>query len=149
MPRLTDKQRIFTAEYVRSGFDRKQAALKAGYSERSWESLACNLLQKPQIKAEIDRHLSKLEQGTEVKAEEIIQALRKIAFAPESQRVTNGDRIRALELLGRTKALYSDKLVSETAEYEPKIYTDEERAAYQEAATIVKLRLARGIEEIA
>ncbi len=52
------------------------------------------------------------------------------------------------ELEGRHLTMFSDKLVSGTAEYEPKVYTDEERAAYQEGATIVKLRLA-GIKEIA
>lgn len=120
MPRLTDKQKTFAQEYVRSGFDRLQAIKEAGYSERSWESIACRLLQKEQIKREIDRLLGEAEEKCTIEASEIIQELRKIAFAPVSERVNNSDRLKALELLGRTKAMWSDKVIHQDSEKEVK-----------------------------
>ncbi len=109
MPRLTDQQKIFAAEYVRSGFDRQQACKLARYSETTWESQACRLLKRPQIKAEIDRLLSTLwDEKDTVEATEIIKELRKIAFSP--LKLSNSDKIRALELLGKWKCMWTDQL---------------------------------------
>ena len=116
MPKLTDQQKVFVAEYIRSGFDRQQAAKAASYSKKNWPSIVCKLLQKSQIKAEIDRLFEQIEQKSTVEAEEIIKELRKLAFAPISERVGNADRLRALELLGKYLAMWSEKAVPEDPE---------------------------------
>ena len=116
MPKLTDQQKTFVAEYIRSGFDRQQAAKAASYSKKNWPSIVCKLLQKSQIKAEIDRLFEQIEQKSTVEAEEIIKELRKLAFAPISERVGNADRLRALELLGKYLAMWSEKAVPEDPE---------------------------------
>ena len=146
MPKLTDQQRTFVNEYVRSGFDRIQACKVAGYSERNPDSIACQLLKKPQVKAEIDRIFQQTEEKVTVEATEIIQGLRKIAFAPPSEKVSNSDRIRAMELLGKTLALYSDSLAisRESAIDTPEIDDDEREMLDQLAREYHKKAAQRG-----
>jgi len=57
--RLTNKQRIFIDEYLRS-FNATRAAIKAGYSEKTAFSIGWENLRKPEIKAEIDAVLEKM-----------------------------------------------------------------------------------------
>lgn len=110
MPKLTGQQKVFAQEYIRSGFDRLQAIKAAGYSEKNYASIACRLLKKSQIIAEIDRLFDQVEQKCTVEVEEIVRELRKIAFAPIRGHIGQADRLRALDLLGRYKSMWTDRL---------------------------------------
>jgi len=112
MSKLNDKQKLFAQEYVKSGFDLRASAINAGYSAKSAGSLASRLVRKPQVKAEIDRLMVQVEERCTVTAAEIVSTLRKIAFAPWSERINATDRLRALELLGRYLAMFTDNVCS-------------------------------------
>jgi phage terminase small subunit len=52
---FTDKERMLILNYTSNGFNKRRAAIDAGYSERSASEIAHETLNKPHIKAEIDR----------------------------------------------------------------------------------------------
>ena len=145
MARLTDQQKTFVAEYIRSGFDRQQAAKAASYSKKNWPSIVCKLLQKSQIKAEIDRLFEQIEQKSTVEAEEIIKELRKLAFAPISERVGNADRLRALELLGKYLAMWSERAVPE----DPEKAQHRREFMKSERAEVIRLAVGLRLDQLA
>lgn len=53
-PNLTHKQRAFVLAYLANGFNATQAALTAGYSEKTAYSIGSENLKKPEIKQAID-----------------------------------------------------------------------------------------------
>lgn len=59
MSKLTPKQRRFVEEYC-VDFNATQAAVRAGYSERTARAIGSENLAKPAIKAEIDAKLDEL-----------------------------------------------------------------------------------------
>jgi phage terminase small subunit len=72
---LTDKERRFCEEYP-IDWNGTQAAIRAGYSVKTAYKIASENLQKPHIKAEIDKVRIKLRQNAEVSAGLIIDELR-------------------------------------------------------------------------
>ncbi len=56
--KLADKQLRFVEAYI-AGCDKRQAALDAGYSEKSAAIEACRLLKNPRVLAEIDLRKNK------------------------------------------------------------------------------------------
>jgi phage terminase small subunit len=52
--KLTPKQRIFVESYTTNGFNATQAAISAGYSEKTAYSIGSENLRKPEIKQAID-----------------------------------------------------------------------------------------------
>lgn len=141
MATLTDQQRLFAQEYIRSGFDRLAAIKAAGYSEHSGKTIASQLLAKKQVQAEISRLVSQIEEKSSVEIAEVIAALRRIAFAEPTAKVSNSDRIRCLELLGRSLCLFKDGL-SVSAEQNPRQLDAEEMEALQAIARANNIRLA-------
>lgn len=59
---MRDKQRVFIDEYLRD-FNATQAALRAGYSERTARSIGHENLTKPEIRAEIERQIEERAMG--------------------------------------------------------------------------------------
>jgi phage terminase small subunit len=98
---------VFAAEYVKD-WNATQAAQRAGYSAKTAYSQGQRLLKNVEVRAEIDRLSADIADQNDVKVREIIGGLRRIAFAPEDARVSNSDRLRALELLGKYKAMFTD-----------------------------------------
>lgn len=62
--KLTHKQRVFIDEYLRD-FNATQAAIRAGYSEKTAYSIGSENLTKPEIKAEIDAKMAELQMSVE------------------------------------------------------------------------------------
>jgi phage terminase small subunit len=62
--KLTNKQRIFIDEYLRS-FNATRAAIKAGYSEKTARSIGCENLTIPDIKREIDARIAESHMGAD------------------------------------------------------------------------------------
>ena len=70
--KLTLKQQRFADEYIISG-NATQAAIKAGYSEKTANRIATENLSKPVIKAYVDKRLAELEDAKIAKQEEVEQ----------------------------------------------------------------------------
>lgn len=79
MARLTAKQQRFVEEYL-IDLNATQAAIRAGYSPDTAGSIGGENLQKPEIRAHIDRAMAERSKRTGVNADRIIMELAKIAF---------------------------------------------------------------------
>ena len=133
MSELTAKQQRFIDEYPKD-FNATQAAIRAGYSAKSAGVMACRLLKNTQVSQEIEKRMGEIEQKNDVEVGEIILGLRNIAFGPKA---TNADRLRALDLLGKHKAIWTERHVFETGERQRELDEHEK----QEARWIAQIRL--------
>jgi phage terminase small subunit len=107
-----EKQMAFAKEYVNNGGHGTHAAEVAGY--RSARVAASKLLKRPNITLLIDEYrkelLSRFRAPT---AEKIIEQI--TAIANDSSAI-NRDKLRALELLGKWKCLFSERTILEAPE---------------------------------
>ena len=108
LAKLTNKQSRFVEEYL-IDLNATQAAIRAGYSEKTARSQGQRLLTNVDIQERFKGQIEQRSERTEITADRVIQALADIAYADEDIRL--GDRIRALELLGKHFVLFSDKLI--------------------------------------
>jgi phage terminase small subunit len=60
---LTDKEWLFVLLYTGNGFNGTQAAIDAGYSDRSARSIASENLKKPDIRRAVDERLNEMALG--------------------------------------------------------------------------------------
>jgi phage terminase small subunit len=79
-PKLSLKQEKFLSEYLRCG-NATKAALNAGYSKESAGRQAGRLMKNDLIKKEIDKRKAEIAEKSKVKASDVINELRKIAFS--------------------------------------------------------------------
>ena len=127
---LTSRQLRFIDEYMLS-FNGTQSAIKVGYSEHSAYNQAYKLLNKKEIKEEIERRTQVEHEKSVMKREEILKKLTDIANGKpipvyyesikdvdgkRSKRETKGlktadtkEQLKALELLGKHYGLFTDK----------------------------------------
>ena len=117
MPRvenLTAKQKAFIAEYLGEK-NATKAAIKAGYSKKTAPFIGAENLKKPQIKTVIDKKLEESNQRVIVTREYVLNSLKEIADACKVKYKNGvGDSTganRALELIGKTMAMFSDKVI--------------------------------------
>lgn len=125
MKKLTIKQKKFADEYIISG-NATQAAINAGYSEKTARKIGSENLTKPDIKAYIDERMKKLEEEAIADQAEVLKFLTRIMrdeekeevlvnignFEQEIQtmKVSAKDRIKAAELLGKRYGSWTDKV---------------------------------------
>jgi phage terminase small subunit len=104
---LTPKQAAFVREYLLS-LNATQAAIKAGYSEKTAEVIGHENLRKPQIQAAVAKaqgeHMAKLD----LKAETVLGGLLKEARADDGP-MCKAARVKAWELLGKHLGLLTDR----------------------------------------
>lgn len=86
---LNDKQRAFAKEYL-IDLNATQAAIRAGYSERTAGQIGYELLKKPEIQAEIEEGRKKAEERTEVTLDRVLKEYAAIAFSGMSRFVRIG-----------------------------------------------------------
>lgn len=79
MARLTPKQQRFVEEYL-VDLNATQAAIRAGYSERTAEATGSRLLRNVKVKTAIQQARDKRTERTEITQDMVIQQLAKIAF---------------------------------------------------------------------
>lgn len=118
---LSPKQKRFCEEFVidNNGF---ASAERAGYNKKySWE-----LLKKEEVQAYIAFLNADMRNSRIASAQEIKERLTRIArgesdeeiVTPRGEKVLKGtdikDRIKALELLGKTEALFTDRIEQDT-----------------------------------
>ena len=126
---LTKKQKLFCDEYL-IDLNATQAAIRAGYSERTAYSIADENLKKPELKNYIDERMKEKEDKLIAKQDEVLKYLtsvmrgetqseviviegegdgcssaRKIQKAPDEK-----EKLKAAELLGKRYALFTDKI---------------------------------------
>lgn len=76
---MTNKQKRFCEEYL-IDLNATQAAIRAGYSPRSAHAIATETLQKPAVRACIDKALAEQSSRTGVTADRVVRELAKVAF---------------------------------------------------------------------
>nr|DAF37691.1 MAG TPA: Terminase small subunit [Caudoviricetes sp.] len=95
-------------------FNGTQAAIRAGYSERSARSIAGRLLTKDNIQREISRRQKDLQRRTEVSQERVVKELARVAFADATDYVQV--ETRTVEKNDGTELSYQTVTLTETAE---------------------------------
>lgn len=99
---MTPKQQAFCDYYIASG-NATEAAIKAGYSEKTARFVGSENLTKPYIKSYIDEHMQKAHTSRIATAEEILEYLSSVVRNTAEQ---TRERTKAAELLGKRYALF-------------------------------------------
>lgn len=126
---LTAKQRVFVSEYL-IDLNATQAAIRAGYSQKTAEVIASENLRKPNISKAIQEAMNKRAKDTEINSQFVLNGIRKIierceALEPVHDKEGNetgelqfkpGEALRGYELLGKHLKLFTDKVEIEVNE---------------------------------
>ena len=129
---MNEKQKRFCEEYL-IDCNATQAAIRAGYSEKTAGSQAFDLLKKPEIQNYIQELMEDRRKATIASAEEVLEYLTSVvrgqskshyivvegqgegvsvASVMEKPPVEN-DRLKAAELLGKRYAMFTQKVEME------------------------------------
>ncbi|RHW46805.1 terminase small subunit [Bombilactobacillus bombi] len=120
MKKLTVKQQKFADEYIKLG-NATKAAIEAGYSKKYTHTNAHKLLQNTAIKEYIDKQLEEIHNSKIADAQEIQEFLTATMRGKTKETVVTQkgdiyevpvnpkDQLKASELLGKTKAMFTDK----------------------------------------
>ena len=108
--KLTPKQRRFIDEYL-IDLNATQAAIRAGYSEKTAYSIGLQTLKKLEIQAEIQKRRNRLQSKLEITQERVLQELAAIAFAngADYAKVVNSGLLPTVEMIP-TEELPPEKL---------------------------------------
>ena len=109
--KLTPQQEAFCNEIIKD-LNIKQAAIRAGYSEKHAAINAYTLTKNPAIVQRIAELKSEQTKRTKIEADDILRRLVRIAEKPEQEGDYNA-AIRSLELLGKHQAMWTDKNITE------------------------------------
>lgn len=77
---LTEKQKRFVAEYL-VDLNATQAAIRAGYSEKTADRIGPELLGKTCVSAAIQEAIQKRQKRTEITQDRVLQELARVAFS--------------------------------------------------------------------
>jgi|TARA_R100000005_G_scaffold89219_2_gene59632 phage terminase small subunit len=154
MSNLTDKQSVFVDEYL-INLNATQAAIRAGYSEKTAKEIGSQNLAKPAIQEAIAERMKARQKRTNIHQDMVIEGLKNVAFADirklfdgdrlldigelpdeivlalasvevvaskredgsneveHTHKIRINDRLRALEMLGRHLAMFTDKIAAD------------------------------------
>jgi phage terminase small subunit len=101
---LSPLQQRFVEEYL-VDCDPRAAALRAGYSRGGQGRRS---MSGPKIKPVLDAAMSKRAKRIDVEPYQVIDALRAIAFAPESE-IKAKERLAAISMLAKHLGMFGDK----------------------------------------
>ncbi|MEK4006081.1 terminase small subunit [Paenibacillus sp. FSL H3-0333] len=105
---LTAKQQRFIDEYM-IDFNATQAAIRAGYSKKTAYSIGNENLSKPEIAGAIKLRQDEIGKKNDITAEWIVEQMKEVYnLAIESKKLSDANK--SLEMLGRTKGIFNDKL---------------------------------------
>lgn len=99
---LTPKQARFCEEYV-IDLNGKQAAIRAGYSQRSAEYLASFLIRNNKVAARIAELQEGSQKRNELKADDVINELRALAFWDISEFLKEDNQVTDISKLPKSK----------------------------------------------
>jgi phage terminase small subunit len=103
---LTAKQQLFVTEYL-VDLNATQAAIRAGYSERTAMEQGYQLLRKTSVQEAIAEAREARSERVIWTADEILRDLKEIAT---DRHIEPKDRIKAYELGGKHLAMWKDKI---------------------------------------
>lgn len=125
--KLTAKQERFVQEYL-IDLNATQAAIRAGYSKKSARQVGTENLSKPSIKQAIEEKLKQIDDEKTADAKEIREFWTRVMRGDEKETVLKydseghqveteisvsmKDRIKASEMLGKSFAMFTDKIDS-------------------------------------
>ena len=104
MSELTDKQAMFVTEYL-VDLNATQAAIRAGYSEKTAGAIGQENLRKPTIYAAVAEARAKQAKHTEITAAMVLEGL-----LAETQGGQQSGRIAAWGWIGKHLAMFTDKV---------------------------------------
>ena len=111
--KLTPKQRAFVREYL-VDLNATQAAIRAGYTATNADVTGPRLLGNVGVKALIAKGTEERERRSRVSIEMIDRRLASLAGINVEEDVeaaeATRDQLKALELLGKARAMFTDKL---------------------------------------
>lgn len=113
MAKLTDKQTAFVREYL-VDLNATQAAIRAGYSERTASRIGPQLLGKTCVREAIEKAQAKRARRVEVKAEDVLRGVIEVT----AQARDSGDLKTALkgyELQGKHLGMWTEKVKQEVS----------------------------------
>lgn len=132
MGKMTLKQQRFCDEYL-IDLNATQAAIRAGYSEKTARAIGNENLTKPDIKAYIENRMAEKEKELIADQDEVLKYLTSVlrGKSQSTEIVVEGtgdgcseartilkepsekDRLKAAELLGKRYGIYTDKVQAE------------------------------------
>jgi len=128
---MTEKQKRFCDFYIETG-NAKEAAIRAGYSEKTAKQIGQENLTKPDLGAYIDERLAELKNERTADAQEVLEYLTAVMRGEYKEATLIGvgegaqavvdidvgakDRLKAAELLGKRHALFTDKVDLQTGD---------------------------------
>lgn len=112
---LKAKQQTFCEEYL-VDLNGAQAAIRAGYSEKTARTIASELLTKPNIQDCIQQLMDKRSKSTEITAERVLQEIAKLGFAnmQDYTRTSDGALVTDMSAVTRDQMAAVQEFTSET-----------------------------------
>lgn len=135
--KLTPQQEMFCHEFIK---DLKviPSMLRAGYAETTANKKCGNMLSNPLIAARIEELRADQMRRTQITQDEILKRLIRIADAAENTE-DHQPAIRALELLGKHLAMWTDKTVSDVNINNPFASGESEEDIKRDTERLVKI----------
>lgn len=122
---MTAKQKRFCDEYL-IDCNATQAAIRAGYSQKTAHAIGQNLLKKPELRTYIDEQLERMHNEKTANAQEVLEYLTSVMRGEHKeqtmqligdgvQKITDIDvsakeRLKAAELIGKRYGLFKDNI---------------------------------------
>lgn len=103
--KLSAKMERFVEEYLLD-LNASAAVLRAGYKTRNQNRLAAELMRHPLVKAAIEERTEDRRERMELTADYLIN---KLVFMIEKEGVRDSDALRAIELAGKSLALWKER----------------------------------------
>ena len=106
MDQLNRRQKRFVTEYLRNGGNGRLAAEKAGYkgSANALAVQSSRMLRNAKVRAALAEPLKQEEKLHE----RVVAELKVLAFHESTKEPSNGEKIKALDILAKTSGLYKD-----------------------------------------
>lgn len=127
---MTDKQKRFCDEYL-IDCNATQAAIRAGYSKKTAHAIGDENLKKPEIKGYIEEKLTEISSRKTADAREVMEYLTAVMRGEHTEQVlrlvgngtqridtmnvTEKDRLKAAELIGKRYGLFKENVNVEGA----------------------------------
>jgi len=119
---MTKKWQRFCREYI-NDYKQEKAALRAGYSKRTARSIASELMQKPEILAEIETLENDLRKKYEATADRVIKELSRLAFIdPKNLLQQDGTPKKITDLDENTRRAIQELTVTKSGDTKLKLY---------------------------
>lgn len=121
--KLTPRQAAFVQEYL-VDLNATQAAIRAGYSEKTAGRTGHENLKKPEIAAALEKAMAERSETTRVTAQDVLERLRTEAegLGPDTN---SAARIKAAELLGKHLGMFTDKVETSGTQRIEVVYVDD------------------------